>query len=295
MNSPVVSSFAIPPADAGSAWSRSAMGRMLLRAVHYAVLLALVVVFMGPFLWLVSLAFRGAGNIYSLQLIPDNPTWENFAYVWQTGGLRRAFLNSVIVAVAVVGLNVVLCSLAAYPLARMEFPGRRAVFLLILSTLMIPFQLYMIPLYLVSLRLHLDDTLIGIILPWSVGAVSIFLLKQYYSTIPKELEEAARIDGCNDLGVWWRIMVPLTQPAIAAMAIFVFVQNWSNFLWPLILLNSQDRYTLPLAIEKLSGAFIDKTQYIAAGSVIAVLPVIIMFFLLQRHFIGGLTVGGVKG
>jgi putative chitobiose transport system permease protein len=215
--------------------------------------------------------------------------------VWQTGGLKRAFLNSVIVAVAVVGLNVVLCSLAAYPLARMEFPGRRAVFLLILSTLMIPFQLYMIPLYLVSLRLQLDDTLTGIILPWSVGAVSIFLLKQYYSTIPKELEEAARIDGCNDLGVWWRIMVPLTQPAIAAMAIFVFVQNWSNFLWPLILLNSQDRYTLPLAVEKLSGAFIDKTQYIAAGSVIAVLPVIIMFFLLQRHFIGGLTVGGVKG
>jgi len=267
----------------------------LWRAAHYAVLVLLALVFVGPFLWMLSMAVRGSGNIYALQLIPDSPTLDNFRFVWHSGNLKSAFFNSAGVAFAVVTLNVLLASLAAYPLARLEFKGSRIIFLLILSTLMIPFQLYMIPLYLLCLKLRLDDTLTGVALPWAVGAVSIYLLKQYYATIPKELDEAARIDGAGELGVWWWIMFPLTRPAVAAMAIFVFVQNWSNFLWPLILLNDEKKYTLPIAVAKLSGAFVDKSQYIAAGSVLAVAPVIVLFFALQRHFIGGLTVGGVKG
>jgi putative chitobiose transport system permease protein len=263
--------------------------------LRYAMLCSLVLVFIGPFLWMFSIAIRGSGTIYELTLIPEDATFRNFVNTWTEFGFARAFLNSVIVALFTVLLNVLFSSLAAYPLARLEFPGRGLIFLLILSTLMIPFQLYMIPLYLVCLKLHLYDTLAGIILPGTVGALGVFVIKQYYSTIPRDLEEAARIDGAGEFGIWWRIMLPLTKPAVAAVAIFIFVFNWSNFLWPLIIVSSQEKYTLPIAVAKLSGDFIDKTQYIAAGSVIAIAPIIILFFFLQRYFIGGLTIGSVKG
>jgi len=129
----------------------------------------------------------------------------------------------------------------------------------------------------------------------SVGAFGIYLIKQHYRTIPRDLEEAARIDGAGEFSIWWRIMFPLTKPAVAALAIFIFVANWSNFLWPLIIIDSPEKFTLPLAVAKLSGAFVDKTQYVAAGSTIAVAPVIVLFFFFQRFFIGGLTLGSVKG
>ncbi len=263
--------------------------------IKYLFLIALVAVFIGPFLWMFSIALRESGNIYSFRLIPENATLQNFVVTWQAFGLGRSFLNSVIVAAATIFLNVMLSSLAAYPLARMKFPGSQIVFFIILSTLMIPFQLFMIPLFLICLKIGLADTLLGIILPASVGAFGIFLIKQYYHTIPKDLEEAARIDGAGEFSIWWKIMFPLTKPAIAALAIFIFVANWSNFLWPLIIIDTPEKYTLPIAIAKLSGAFIDRTQYIAAGSVIAVLPVIIIFLFVQRHFIGGMTLGAVKG
>jgi len=264
-------------------------------AGKYAVLLLLLAVFIGPFLWMVSIALRGSGSIYTFRLIPENPTLQNFADTWRIFGFAQAFFNSTIVAFAVVFLNVFLCSLTAYPLARLKFPGSEIIFFLILSTMMIPFQLYMIPLFLTCTKMGLYDSLIGVILPGSVAAFGIFLIKQHYHTIPKDLEEAARIDGAGEFAIWWRIMFPLTKPAVAALAIFIFVANWSNFIWPLIILDSQEKYTLPLAVAKLSGAFIDKTQYIAAGATIAVAPVIILFFFLQRFFIGGLTLGAVKG
>lgn len=267
----------------------------LLLALRYALLISLLAVFIGPFLWMVSISFRGAESVYDLNLIPKNPTLSNYVEVFRAFPLSRAFFNSTIVAVITVSLNLLLCSLAAYPLARFDFFGKRVIFVLILSTLMIPFQLYMIPLFVLTLKLSLADTLAGIILPWSVGAFGIYLLKQHYQTIPDSLEEAARIDGAGEAAIWWRIMMPLTKPALAALAVFIFVQNWSDFLWPLIIINSEERYTLPIAVAKMSGAFIDKTQYMAAGSVLAALPVIVFFFLAQRRFIGGLTLGAVKG
>ena len=261
----------------------------------YILLLVLVVLFVGPFFWMASIALRASGNIYSFRLIPENPTLQNFIDTWNIFGFAQAFLNSVLVAIATVGLNILLCSMAAYPLARLKFPGAQVVFYLILSTMMIPFQLYMIPLFLTVCRMGLHDQLLAIVLQGSVGAFGIFLIRQHYFTIPDELEEAARIDGAGEFSIWWRIMFPLTKPAVAALAIFIFVANWSNFLWPLIIIESPEKYTLPLAVAKLSGAFVDKTQYIAAGSIIAVAPVIILFFFLQRFFIGGLTLGAVKG
>jgi putative chitobiose transport system permease protein len=267
----------------------------LLLGLKYLLLVALSGVFIGPFLWLVSIALRGSGSIYSFELIPSDATFQNFIETWRIFRLGRPFLNSILVTLAAVGLNLLLSSLAAYPLARLQFPGRTVVFVIILSTLMIPFQLYMIPLLLTCMKLRLFDTLAGVVLPGCVGAFGIFLIKQHYQTIPRDLEEAARIDGAGEFTIWARIMFPLTKPALAALAIFVFVASWSNFLWPLIILQEESKYTLPIAIAKLSGSFVDKTQYIAAGSVIAVLPVIVFFFFLQKHFIGGMTLGAVKG
>lgn len=267
----------------------------IMLAGKYLFLCALVIVFIGPFFWLLSIALRGSGNIYSLRLVPEDLTFSNFTETWTKFNLQRPFVNSMIVALAVVFLNIFLCSLAAYPLARLEFPGRQFVFFLILSTMMIPFQLYMIPLLLTCRRIGLDNSLFGIILPSSVGAFGIYLIKQYYHTIPGDLEEAARIDGAGELSIWWQIMFPLTKPALATLAIFIFVGNWSNFLWPLIITDREELYTLPVAIAKLSGAFIDKTQYLAAGSIIAITPVILLFLFLQRYFISGISLGAVKG
>jgi len=270
-------------------------GNTIKLTLKYLALIALCALFAGPFAWMISMALRGSGNIYAFDLIPQDATLSNFVETWKVFGFARAFLNSTLVAIATVGLNVLLCSLAAYPLARLKFPGSRIVFFAILSTMMVPFQLYMIPLFLTCCKLGLQNTLTAIVLPGSVGAFGIYLIKQHYHTIPNDLEEAARIDGAGEFAIWWRIMFPLTQPAVAALAIFAFVANWSNFLWPLIIIDATEKYTLPIAVARLSGAFIDKTQYIAAGSVIAVAPIIVLFFFLQRSFIGGLTLGAVKG
>ncbi len=263
--------------------------------LRYAVMIALLTVFVGPFLWLFSMAIRPMGaDVYELTLFVENPTFGNFVDVWQLYGFERAFLNSVMVVTFIIILNIIICSLAAYPLARIKFPGSQVVFIIILSTLMIPFQIYMIPLFILMRDLNLIDTLTAVVLPFSVGAFGIFLLRQYYMTIPKDLEEAARIDGAGEFNIWWLVMFPLTKPAVAAMAIFVFVAQWSNFLWPLVVLDSREKWTLPIAIEFLSGGMVERTQYIAAGSVIAVFPVIVLFFFLQRYFLGELTLGAVK-
>jgi putative chitobiose transport system permease protein len=273
------------------------IARRILRHIpRYILLCAVAVVMVGPFLWLLSVSIRGAGSIYSFRLIPKDPTLQNFKYVWTASNLNICFLNSIIVSVISVLTNVFLASLAAYPLARFNFPGKNFIFYAILSTLMIPFQLFMIPLYLLCLDLHIANSFVGLILPFSVSALGIYLIRQFYLTIPVELEEAARVDGAGELTIWWRIMFPLTKPAVGALAIFIFVWSWSNFLWPLIILSGDPKkFTLPLAIAKLLGDFVDKTHYIAAGSVITIVPVIVLFLLMQRLFISGITLGAVKG
>jgi putative chitobiose transport system permease protein len=263
--------------------------------LRYVVMCAIAVLMIGPFYWLLVLSFRGGGNIYSFRLIPEHITGSNFLVVWTEFELWINFYNSVIVGVASVGLNLLLASLAAYPLARLTFPGRTLVFYIILSTLMVPFQLYMIPLLLLCIKIGVNNTLMGVYLPFSVGAFGVYLIKQYYHTIPQDLEEAARVDGAGEFTIWWRIMFPLTKPALATLAIFVFVFSWSNFLWPLIILNDPRKFTLPVKLAQLIGVFVDKTHYLAAGSVIAVVPIIVFFLLLQRFFIGGITIGAVKG
>jgi putative chitobiose transport system permease protein len=252
-----------------------------------------------PLLWLLSTALKSqAENIFQSppQLLPASPTFENFVEVWNTIPLGQYLLNSTFIAVLTVVLNLIFCSLAAYPLARLSFPGRNWIFTAIVSTIMIPFQIVMIPLYILIVQLgFLRNNYFGVIFPSLASAFGIFLLRQAFMGVPKELEEAARMDGCSELGLWWNVMLPAIRPALATLAIFVFIGSWSDFLWPLIVIQDENLYTLPLGVAKLAGTFGGNWRLIAAGSVISIIPVLLLFIFLQRYIISTDTGSAVKG
>jgi putative chitobiose transport system permease protein len=264
----------------------------------YLVLGAIALIMLLPLLWLVSTAFKSPTEDifqYPPQFIPEQFTIENFLKVWDTEPFGKYITNSVIVAVLTVGLNLLFCSLAAYPLARLEFPGRDALFSAIVATILIPFQIVMIPLYILTVQLGLRNSYIGLIFPAIASAFGIFLLRQAFLGVPKELEEAARVDGCSEMGIWWHVMLPAVRPALVTLAIFVFIGSWSDFLWPLIILDDPNYYTLPLGVARLAGSFSLDWRLIAAGSVISIAPILAVFVVMQRYIVPSETGSGVKG
>ncbi|HEY4602042.1 MAG TPA: carbohydrate ABC transporter permease [Cerasibacillus sp.] len=264
----------------------------------YLLLIAITLFMIGPFLWLLSTALKSASeNIfqYPPKLLPEEPTVSNFGKVMDVFPFWRYLLNSTIVSGLTVILNVLFCSLAAYPLARMNFKGKNTVFILILSTMMIPFQLLMIPVYILSLNLGLQNTYLGMVLPHVTTAFGVFLMRQAFMTVPYELDESARMDGANSFQIWWRVLMPLVKPSLVTLTIFTFVSAWGDFLWPLIIVNDQNMFTLPLGLNMLSGTFTSDWRLIAAGAIISMIPVIVIFLALQRFFIGGAMKGAIKG
>jgi putative chitobiose transport system permease protein len=222
-------------------------------------------------------------------------TTANYYRVWTDVNLPRYFLNSFIVAAAVVLLQLFTSSLAAYPLSKMQFKGRNTVFYLILATLIFPDQLTLIPTYIMSVNLFgFADTLHGLVIPFGANAFGIFLLRQTYQAIPNEIIEAARIDGASEFGIWWRILLPLIKPGLATLAIFSFVGSWNSFLWPLLMLTDETLFTLPIGLAFLEGAFTGNLRTVAAGVMVATVPIILVFLIFQRQFIQGLS-GAVKG
>ena len=257
-----------------------------------------------PFLWLISTALKGTDeNIFAYPpyFIPKDFTLENFTDVWKKIPFLLYFLNSFIVALFTVILNLIFSSLAAYPLARMEFKGKKLIFNLILATIMIPFQAIMLPIYLIVLKLHLVDSYgvvygyLGLILPFAVNAFGIFLMRQAFLTIPKEMEEAAFIDGCSVFNIWRKILLPMSAPTLAVLAIFTFIGSWGEFLWPSIVLTNKTLYTLPVGVNDLQGMFSANWRYISAGSIISIIPIIIFFITMQKFFVSGQNEGGIKG
>ncbi len=257
-----------------------------------------------PFLWLISTALKGADeNIFAYPpvFIPEHFTFENYKGVWKQIPFLVYFFNSFVVAGFTVILNLILSSLAAYPLARMKFKGRNFIFFLVLSTIMIPFQAIMLPVYLIVLKLHLVDSYglitgyLGLILPFAVNAFGIFLMRQAFTAVPKEMEEAAFIDGCSIFNIWLKILLPMTAPTLAVLAIFTFIGSWGEFLWPSIVLTNKSLYTLPVGVNDLQGMFSANWRYIAAGSIISVIPIIIFFISMQKYFVSGQSEGAVKG
>ena len=277
---------------------------MLKKLSTHLFLIILSIISVGPFLWLLSTALKSENeNIFSYppSFIPEHITFANFIGVWNSVPFAAYIINSSIVCVFTILLNLILSALAGYPLARMEFKGKNFVFFAILATIMVPFQVIMIPVYLMVLRLNMVDSISafsgfsGLILPFAVNAFGIFLMRQAFMSIPKELEEAAVIDGCNAFQIWRKIMLPLVKPALATLAIFTFVGAWSEFLWPSIVLTKQQMYTLPVGLTHLQGVFSSNWRYIAAGAVISIIPILVVFLALQKFFIEGSTQGAVKG
>lgn len=264
----------------------------------YGLLGAIAVAMLIPLVWLISTALKAPSeDIFQFppQLLPQQPTLQAFITVWQTHPFGRYLLNSTLIAVLTVCLNLLFCALAAYPLARLNFRGREAIFTTIVATIMIPFQIVMIPLYVLTVQLGLRNTYLGVIFPAIASAFGIFLLRQAFQGVPKELEEAARMDGCSELGLWWYVMIPAVRPAMVTLAIFVFIGSWSDFLWPLIVLDRPEYYTLPLGVAALAGTFSLDWRLIAAGSVISIAPILVFFVLMQRYVVPTEAGSGVKG
>jgi len=257
-----------------------------------------------PFIWLISTSLKGnAENIFAYppQLIPHDFTFANYIGVCKRVNFVAYFINSMIVAGFTVVLNLILSSLAAYPLARMHFWGKKTAFFAVLATIMVPFQAIMLPVYLITLKLHLVDSVnnfmgyLGLVLPFAVSAFGIFLMRQAFLTIPKEMEEAAIVDGCNVVQVFFKVLLPMVKPSLAVLAIFTFIGSWGEFLWPSIVLTKESMYTLPVGVNNLQGMFSSNWRFIAAGSILATIPIIIFFLAMQQYFISGENEGAVKG
>ena len=273
-----------------SQWGKTIALYLLLGAI------ALLILF--PLFWLITTAFKSpTENIFQFppQFLPEKPTLQNFIKVWQSVPFHRYLFNSTLVATLTVTLNLIFCSLAAYPLARIDFRGRKIIFALIVSTIMIPFQIVMIPLYVLTVELGLKNSYLAAIFPNIASAFGIFLLRQAFLAVPKELEEAAIIDGCGHLGIWWHVMLPSIKPALVTLAIFSFIGSWSDFLWPLLVLDRQEYYTLPLGVANLAGTFSLDWRLIAAGSLISIVPAIALFLLLQKYIVPTDAGSGIKG
>ena len=276
--------------------SGSARLRQVAAAAQYAGLGLLAVGTTFPFVWLLATSLRSTGTVVSFPpvLIPHPPTLANYAGIWATMPLARFFANTVYITGVGIVLTVVVSALAGYPLARMRFPGRDAIFYAIVGSLMLPQHVGLILNFVTLMRLHMVDTYAAVYLPSAASVFGIFLLRQAYLTIPAEIEDAARIDGAGEFRLWGQIMLPLVAPALATLAIIEFSGYWNSFLWPLIVLKSPEKFPLAVGLLYLSGLFAYNTRYIAAGAVLMTLPTIAVFLALQRYFLRGITIGAVK-
>jgi multiple sugar transport system permease protein len=271
--------------------------RRFLFSPWHLVLLPIALVMILPLVWMVvtSLQTLNETRHYPPTLVPSSLQWHNYAEVLRDSGFARWFVNTTIVTVVVVIGNLILCSLAGYAFARIKFFGRDVAFVLILATLMVPFQVIIIPEFIIVRSLGMIDTLGALILPNLAGAFGIFLLRQFFRTLPIELEEAARIDGCSRLGVLVKIVLPLSGPALATLAVITFLWTWNEFLWPLIVLYNPDNYTIQLGLATFQGAHASTTNLLMAVNVLSMIPILVLFFVAQRYFVRGIATSGLKG
>ena len=273
-------------------------------AIAGSVLLAAIaLVYLYPLIWLMDSSFRPAIEIFQVPpALFQSPPWvslsswslESFVKALGEWHIGRSFMVSVLVTASGISLTLILCSLTAYSFAFIDFPGKNALFVAILASMMLPMTTMIVPYYKVLNGFHLTDNLLGLIVPYSVSAFGVFMLRQYYIRIPKALIESAKIDGATHLKIWWRIILPLSKPALAALAIIQFRQIWNDFLLPMILLRSESRYTMPITIQVMDSVNIAKPYdvIIASGFLTALVPMI-LFICFQKYFIKGLS-GGVK-
>lgn len=267
-------------------------------AMVWAALIITTVISLWPLYWLFVTALTPTTFAVKTppDLFPTHASLDNIRRLLEEAPQYWIWgFNSVVVSLSVTAFHVVFDSMAGYAFAKKRFPGRNVLFWLILSTLMVPAYVTIIPMYLVTRNLHLLNTLWAVILPGTADVFGIFLMRQYIQTLPSELEDAARVDGCSEFGVFWRIVLPLSKPAVGALAIFTFVRHWNDFFWPLLVLISSDKYTLTVGVAGLQGEFSTDYGVIFAGAALAALPMIIFFLAFQRYFLEGVRMGALKG
>jgi putative chitobiose transport system permease protein len=282
--------------------SRTRTGRVRRHVLEnlfwYIVLTLLAIVMVFPFVWVFLTSIKGPTDpIVSVppQFIPQDPTIENYLRVWRQLPVGRFYLNSIFVTFSIVVLNTLIASLAAYPLAKMQFWGRDAIFYLLLATFIVPPVLTSIPSFVLAVNVFkFYDKIPSVVFPYLASVLSIFLMRQAFKGIPDELIDAGRIDGANELRIWWSILLPVVRPSLATVAIITFVEQWNNFFWPSLMLHTRENMTLQVGLVALQGAFSNDARGIAAGVVMTVVPIIIFFVALQQQFVRGLT-GAVKG
>lgn len=277
--------------------STSRAGRLVVSVLLYVAVTIGAIVMIMPFAWMLLASVKDLGQIYQVppNWIPDPFVFQNYVNAWTAVPFDTGYINSAIVTVTVVVANLLTCSMAAYAFARIEFPFRHTLFILFLATLMVPEQVTIIPLYIIIESLGLADTLLSLIIPYALfNAFGVFLLRQFIKSLPVDLEEAAIVDGANRWTIYWRIILPLIRPALAAFGIFTFLFQWNNFFRPLIFLNSIDNYTVPLAINFFRGQYATDFALLMAGSAISIVPVLVVYVIGQRQIIEGIATTGLK-
>ena len=264
--------------------------------VHVALILGSVVMLL-PFGWMLATSLKAPPQIFTYppSLIPTPVVWQNYVDTVQAMPFGRFYLNSIFVAVSVTTLQILTSSLSAFAFARLRFRGRETLFLVYLATLMIPFQVTMIPNFILIRYLGWFDTFYALIVPTAFSAFAVFLLRQYFRGIPVDLDEAARMDGASSLRIWGQVIMPLSSPVLAALTIFVFLGSWNDFLWPLVVSNSNATRTIPVGLASFRGQYNTEWHLLMAGSVIALLPVLLVYVFAQKRFVEGITLSGMGG
>jgi multiple sugar transport system permease protein len=271
----------------------SALGRLL---IYIALILGAVVILI-PFVWMIGASLKTEGDIfrYPLDLLPRFPTLQAYVDVWRRIPFARFFLNSVVFAGGVTVASLFFDSLTAFALARLEFKGRNVCFWIILATLMVPFQITLIPLFVSIAQLHWINTFAGLIVPRLTNAFGIFMLRQFFITLPRDYDDAARIDGASNFRVYWQVILPLSTPALASLAVFHFMYNWNDFLWPLVMTTTTQMRTLPAGLTLFMGQHVIEHAVLMAGALISLAPLAIAFLFAQKYFVRGVVMSGLKG
>jgi multiple sugar transport system permease protein len=261
-----------------------------------AALVVAAAIMLLPFVWMFLTSVKAESDIvrFPPQLWPNSFTFSHYTDIWHRIPFARLFLNTVVFAGGVTIISLLFDSLTAYALARLEFPGRDVLFVLILITMMLPFQVTLIPLFDLLSKLGWIDTYQGLILPRATNAFGIFFLRQFFLALPKDLEDAARIDGASELRIWWRVILPLATPALLTLGLFHFMYNWNDLLWPLVVTTSSSMQTLPAGLALFMGAHVVEYGLLMAGAVLALLPMLVAFLVIQRRFVEGIATTGIK-
>ena len=285
-----------PPRPRGRG-RRATVGEATAQPWIYVVLTGGLVLLVGPFLWMLLGSFRPDRELKQVppSWLPQDPTLDNYRTLFTELDFPTFFFNSAVVAIAITLGNLVFCSMLGYALAKLNFPGKRVIFALVLGTLMVPGLVTLVPLFVLVSNLGMVNSLPGLIFPFLAGPFGVFLMRQFIQSLPDELIQAARIDGAGEWRIFLSIILPLCKPALATLGILTFLTSWNNFLWPLVVAQSEEKYTLPVALAIYSrGENSSNYGLLMAGSVAIIIPVLAVFLILQRHFVQGIAMTGIK-